>query len=65
LYFHLPFCETLCWFCGCHQITTLNRERGNDYLDLLEKELELFAKHLPAGREVVQMHFGGGTPNFL
>ncbi|MGZ0656114.1 oxygen-independent coproporphyrinogen III oxidase [Coraliomargarita sp. W4R53] len=65
LYFHLPFCETLCWFCGCHQITTLDRDRGNDYLDLLEKELELFAKHLPAGREVVQMHFGGGTPNFF
>lgn len=65
LYFHLPFCETLCWFCGCHQITTLDRDRGNDYLDLLEKELELFAEHMPAGREAVQMHFGGGTPNFF
>ena len=65
LYFHLPFCETLCWFCGCHQITTLDRERGNDYLDLLEKELELFARYLPEGREAVQMHFGGGTPNFF
>ena len=65
LYFHLPFCETLCWFCGCHQITTLDRDRGNDYLDLLEQELELFARHLPEGREVVQMHFGGGTPNFF
>lgn len=65
LYFHLPFCETLCWFCGCHQITTLDRDRGNDYLDLLEKELELFAAHMPAGREAVQMHFGGGTPNFF
>jgi oxygen-independent coproporphyrinogen-3 oxidase len=65
LYFHLPFCETLCWFCGCHQITTLDRHRGDDYLDLLEKELELFAQHLPAGREAVQMHFGGGTPNFF
>lgn len=65
LYFHLPFCETLCWFCGCHQITTLDRDRGNDYLDLLEKELELFAQHLPEGREAVQIHFGGGTPNFF
>jgi oxygen-independent coproporphyrinogen-3 oxidase len=65
LYFHLPFCETLCWFCGCHQITTLDRSRGDDYLDLLEKELELFARHLPPGRETVQMHFGGGTPNFF
>lgn len=65
LYFHLPFCETLCWFCGCHQITTVDRSRGDDYLDLLEKELELFARHLPEGREAVQMHFGGGTPNFF
>lgn len=65
LYFHLPFCETLCWFCGCHQITTLERNRGDDYLDLLEKELSLFANHLPSGREAVQMHFGGGTPNFF
>lgn len=65
LYFHLPFCETLCWFCGCHQITTLDRDRGNDYLDLLEKELKLFSRHLADGREAVQMHFGGGTPNFF
>jgi oxygen-independent coproporphyrinogen-3 oxidase len=65
LYFHLPFCETLCWFCGCHQITTLDRDKGGDYLDLLEKELELFARHLPPGREAVQLHFGGGTPNFF
>lgn len=65
LYFHLPFCETLCWFCGCHQITTLDRNRGDDYLDLLEKELAIFARHLPPGREAVQMHFGGGTPNFF
>lgn len=65
LYFHLPFCETLCWFCGCHQITTLDRNRGDDYLDLLERELEIFARHLPAGREAVQLHFGGGTPNFF
>jgi oxygen-independent coproporphyrinogen-3 oxidase len=65
LYFHLPFCETLCWFCGCHQITTTNRDRATEYLDLLEKELELFARHHRPEREVVQMHFGGGTPNFL
>jgi oxygen-independent coproporphyrinogen-3 oxidase len=65
LYFHLPFCETLCWFCGCHQITTTNRDRATEYLDLLEKELELFSHHHRPEREVVQMHFGGGTPNFL
>jgi len=65
LYFHLPFCETLCWFCGCHQITTLDRERGTDYLDLLEKELALFAPHIREGRKAAQLHFGGGTPNFF
>lgn len=65
LYFHLPFCETLCWFCGCHQITTLDRDRGDDYLDLLERELAIYSRHLPAGREAVQLHFGGGTPNFF
>ncbi|WP_269522765.1 oxygen-independent coproporphyrinogen III oxidase [Coraliomargarita parva] len=65
LYFHLPFCETLCWFCGCHMIPTLDRSKATDYLDLLEQELELFAKHLRPGREAVQLHFGGGTPNFF
>ncbi|PXA05383.1 oxygen-independent coproporphyrinogen III oxidase [Coraliomargarita sinensis] len=65
LYFHLPFCETLCWFCGCHMIPTLDRNRATDYLDLLEKELELFARHHRADREAVQLHFGGGTPNFF
>jgi oxygen-independent coproporphyrinogen-3 oxidase len=65
LYFHLPFCETLCWFCGCHMIPTLDRSRGTDYLDLLEKELALFAKHHRREREAVQLHFGGGTPNFF
>ncbi len=65
LYFHLPFCETLCWFCGCHQVTTLDRDRGDDYLDLLEKELEIFSRHLPPERKAVQLHFGGGTPNFF
>lgn len=65
LYFHLPFCETLCWFCGCNTITTLDRNRATDYLDLLEKEVALFATNLKPGRKAVQLHFGGGTPNFF
>ncbi|MFP4260374.1 MAG: oxygen-independent coproporphyrinogen III oxidase [Opitutales bacterium] len=65
LYFHLPFCETLCWFCGCHMIPTLDRDRATDYLDLLEKELEQFAAHHRKERPAVQLHFGGGTPNFF
>ena len=65
LYFHLPFCETLCWFCGCHTITTLDHGRAAEYLDLLERELALFAERLKPGRRAVQLHFGGGTPNFF
>lgn len=65
LYFHLPFCETLCWFCGCHTITTLQRDRADDYLDLLQQEVALLSERLQRGRDVVQMHFGGGTPNFF
>ena len=65
LYFHLPFCETLCWFCGCHTITTLDRNKATDYLDLLEQELTLFAQQLKPNRKAVQLHFGGGTPNFF
>jgi len=65
LYFHLPFCETLCWFCGCNMIPTLDRSKATDYLDLLEQELSLFGKHHQPGREAVQLHFGGGTPNFF
>ncbi len=65
LYLHLPFCESLCWFCGCHTITTRDRTRADDYLDLLECEVAQWARRLQPGREVVQLHLGGGTPNFL
>lgn len=65
LYFHLPFCETLCWFCGCNMITSLDKGRADDYLDLLEKELALYEPLVAGEREAVQLHFGGGTPNFF
>ncbi|TVR49757.1 MAG: oxygen-independent coproporphyrinogen III oxidase [Puniceicoccaceae bacterium] len=65
LYLHLPFCETLCWFCGCTTIITKDRRRAPAYLDLLEKEIRLTAPLLHPERPVVQLHFGGGTPNFL
>lgn len=65
LYVHIPFCETLCWFCGCHTVTTLNHRQSSGYLDLLEREIELVLPHLPESAEVVQVHLGGGTPNFL
>ena len=65
LYLHLPFCESLCWFCGCHTITTTNHSRADAYLDDLEKELTLFTPLLKTGRRAAQLHFGGGTPNFF
>lgn len=65
LYFHLPFCETLCWFCGCTTVITGDNTRADGYLDHLARELELTAPLLHPDRRVVQMHFGGGTPNFF
>ena len=65
LYFHLPFCESLCWFCGCNKVITTDTARADIYLDALEREVSLFPPDEARGREVVQLHLGGGTPNFL
>jgi len=65
LYFHLPFCETLCWFCGCTTVITLNQRNSDAYLDYLEKELALLAPRVHPDRRVVQLHYGGGTPTFF
>lgn len=65
LYFHLPFCETLCWFCGCTTVITLNHQAADTYLDYLEKEVALLAGRVHPGRRVVQLHYGGGTPTFF
>ncbi len=65
LYFHIPFCESLCWFCGCTTVITTDHDRSKAYLDLVEKEVNLFLPYLQPGRKAAQLHFGGGTPNFL
>lgn len=65
LYFHLPFCESLCWFCGCTTVITTDHKQSNPYLDLIEQELDTMRKNLHHDRPVVQMHLGGGTPTFL
>ncbi len=65
LYFHIPFCDTLCWFCGCTMKVTRKREPVETYLSALGKEIRLLAPHLHSDRKVVQMHFGGGTPSHL
>ena len=65
LYFHIPFCQSLCWFCGCTKIITQDQSRSDHYLDLLEKEIDQFLPKVNDGRKVKQLHFGGGTPNFM
>ncbi len=65
LYFHFPFCDTLCWFCGCTMLVARRREPIAAYIDTLSEEMDLLRGHLHADRRVVQMHFGGGTPTHL
>lgn len=65
LYFHLPFCDTLCYFCGCTMIITRNRQRINDYLAYIIEEIKLIASRTKKGRKVTQLHWGGGTPTYL
>lgn len=66
LYFHLPFCERLCHFCGCMRVITQDHSRSAPYVEVLLRELEAVVAELPTSvREVSQVHFGGGTPNFL
>lgn len=64
-YFHIPFCFSLCWYCGCTKVITKNQDRGDLYLDYLEKEMDAIAKLLHPESKVIQVHFGGGTPTFL
>jgi oxygen-independent coproporphyrinogen-3 oxidase len=65
LYFHLPFCETRCWFCGCNTVITARHEYSGEYLQTLASEVEMTARLLDPSRPVVQVHFGGGTPTFF
>ena len=65
LYIHIPFCFSLCWYCGCTKIITRDRDRGDVYLDYLAKEMDLIAGMLHPESEVIQLHLGGGTPTFL
>ena len=65
LYVHIPFCESLCYYCACNKIITKHHERAAQYLDALQTELGLVVESLGAGRPVSQLHFGGGSPTFL
>ncbi len=65
LYFHIPFCDTICYYCGCNKIVTKNRKRAEPYLERLYKEIELQAAYFDNKRTVTQLHWGGGTPTFI
>ena len=65
LYVHVPFCESPCFYCGCNRIITRDKARGDAYLARLYREIALSAQLFDRDREVIQLHFGGGTPNFL
>ena len=65
LYVHVPFCLSPCFYCGCNRIITRDLARADTYLARLYREIDLTAALFDRDREVIQLHFGGGTPNFL
>ena len=64
LYIHLPFCRSACYFCGCNVVFTSKEEKLSQYIVYLKKEVDILASHIDTTREVIQFHFGGGTPTF-
>jgi oxygen-independent coproporphyrinogen-3 oxidase len=65
LYVHVPFCLSPCFYCGCNRIITHDKSRSEGYLARLYREIDVTAALFDRDREVIQLHFGGGTPNFL
>jgi len=62
---HIPFCRSMCWYCGCHTTITRRDEPISNYIDVLQREIELVARHVPAPLTVRHVHFGGGTPTTI
>ena len=65
LYIHIPFCESLCYYCACNKVITKHHSKSAEYLRYLSRELELQVEHFGRGHNVSQMHLGGGSPTFL
>jgi oxygen-independent coproporphyrinogen-3 oxidase len=65
LYIHIPFCNTLCFYCACNKVITKDRSKSAEYVRYLIKEMQMQAKLLGERQVVEQLHFGGGTPTFL
>lgn len=65
LYFHIPFCDTVCYYCACNKIITANKSRARPYLNRLIREIEMQAANFDISRPVTQLHWGGGTPTYI
>ncbi|MDH5622538.1 MAG: coproporphyrinogen III oxidase, partial [Gammaproteobacteria bacterium] len=65
LYVHIPFCHSLCYYCGCNKIVTRNQDRVERYLEMLYREIDMQSELFDRRRKVEQLHFGGGTPTYL
>ena len=65
IYVHVPFCESLCFYCACNKIITKRHERGTEYLEYLRREIDLHVEHLGKGQTISQLHLGGGSPTFF
>ncbi len=65
LYIHIPFCEKICWYCGCNTAAANRKQRLDSYLESLHREIALVAALLPANARVTRIAFGGGSPNAL
>ncbi|XXQ69333.1 oxygen-independent coproporphyrinogen III oxidase [Neisseriaceae bacterium B1] len=65
LYVHIPFCNVICYYCGCNKVITKDTAKADEYLTYLEKEFALLKPHLHGKHKLAQLHFGGGTPTFL
>ncbi len=65
VYVHIPFCESVCYYCACNKVITKHHERAVEYLDALRMEIDLVCARLGRGQTLSQLHFGGGTPTFL
>lgn len=65
IYVHIPFCESLCFFCACNKIVTKHHERSAEYLSYLRREIALQIQHLGSGQSISQLHLGGGSPTFF
>ena len=65
IYIHIPFCDTVCFYCACNKVVTKNHDRATDYLDHLYREIAMQGRLFDRDRAVEQLHWGGGTPTFL